>query len=150
MYNPTREEARRFYFDTWHKYRQQLPLTDLERIALSVILEHPEYHPQLDQSDRYVDQDYLPEHGQTNPFLHLSMHLAIHEQLSIDQHPGIRQHHTALCHTAGSDHAAQHEMMDCLGEMIWHAQRHQTPPDPALYFSCLARKHHHAVPPDKA
>ena len=140
MFNPSREEARRFYFDTWAKYRATQALTDLEKIALGVMLEHPEYHDLLDKPDRYVDRDYLPENGQTNPFLHMSMHLAIQEQLSIDQPAGIRAQHAALCHGTGSDHAAQHEMMDCLGEMIWHAQRHQTGPDPVIYLACLRRK----------
>ncbi|HWI13021.1 MAG TPA: DUF1841 family protein, partial [Burkholderiales bacterium] len=85
MFNPSRDEARRFFFDTWSKYRSQAPLTDLEKVALQVILLHPEYHAILGDPDRYLDRDYTPEHGQLNPFLHLSLHLAIEEQLSIDQ-----------------------------------------------------------------
>lgn len=140
MFNPSREEARRFYFDTWAKFRAGQPLTDLEKIALGVMLEHPEYHGLLDKPDNYVDRDYLPENGQTNPFLHMSMHLAIQEQLSIDQPHGIRAQYELLCQSQGVEHEAQHEMMDCLGEMIWHAQRHQTGPDPDIYFACLRRK----------
>lgn len=140
MFNPSREQARRFYFDTWAKHRASQPLTDLEKIALTVMLLHPEYHSLLDKPDHYVDKDYSPEAGQTNPFLHMSMHVAIHEQLTIDQPQGIREHYKGLCEHTQDQHAAEHEMMDCLGEMIWHAQRHQTNPNPDIYFACLNKK----------
>ena len=66
-------------------------LSAMENMALEVILLHPEYHAMLDDAERYQNKDYLPEMGDTNPFLHMSMHIAIKEQLSIDQPPGIRQ-----------------------------------------------------------
>jgi len=90
MYNLSRYQSRQFFFNTWHKYNHQEVLSDMEEIALDIVLLHPEYHCILDDTDRYHDKDYPPEMGTTNPFLHMSMHIAITEQLSIDQPPGIR------------------------------------------------------------
>ncbi len=140
MFNPSRDQARQFLFDTWAKHRQSAPLTDLERIALAVIIQHPEYHTLLDAPDRNVDRDYPPEFGETNPFLHLNMHLAIEEQLSIDQPFGVKTLYQSLCEKLGDAHEAQHEMMDCLAEMIWQAQRSGTGPNGGLYLACMRRK----------
>ncbi|SFZ78197.1 DUF1841 family protein [Chitinimonas taiwanensis] len=140
MFNPSRDQARQFLFDTWAKHKQQAALTDLERIAFAVLTRHPEYQPIVDAPERYRDKDYLPEFGETNPFLHMSMHLAIEEQLSIDQPTGVRALYRALCEHSGDEHRAQHEMMDCLAEMIWQAQRSGTGPDGALYLACMRRK----------
>jgi hypothetical protein len=137
MFNPSRDQARRFFFDTWQKFRASQPLTDLEAIALELMQQHPEYHTIFDNLERYAERDYLPESGETNPFLHLSLHLAIREQLPIDQPRGIAAHYRRLQEKAGSAHDAEHLIMDCLGEMIWQAQRQHTPPDPAIYLSCL-------------
>ncbi len=140
MFNPTRDQARDFFFESWRKYRAGESLTALETIAVELIATHPEYHDVLENRDKYVDRDYAPETGDTNPFLHLSMHLSIREQISIDQPPGVKAHHTRLTQKFGDSMAAEHAMMDCLAEMIWHAQRHRTAPDPALYFLCLTKK----------
>ena len=140
MFNPTRDQARTFLFDLWEKHRSGAALTSLESIALAVILEHPEYHAVLDDRERYLDRDWQPEGGETNPFLHLQMHLAIEEQVSIDQPPGIRQAVEALSRRRDSAHDARHDVMDCLAEMIWQAQRHGTGFDNAAYLACLARK----------
>ena len=86
MFNPSREEVREMFFATWRKYRAGEPLAGIETIALQVILLHPEYHAVLDHPERYRDRDYVDE---SNPFLHMSLHLALEEQLSIDQPPGI-------------------------------------------------------------
>ncbi|BBP04054.1 hypothetical protein TPL01_15670 [Sulfuriferula plumbiphila] len=140
MFNPSRDDARRFLFDTWRKYRAQQPLEGLEATVLDTLLAHPEYHALLDQPERYLERDYPPEFGATNPFLHLSMHLAIAEQMSIDQPPGIRAHYQALLEKTGDAMHAQHEIMDCLAEMIWQAQRHGTAFDPLIYLACLDKK----------
>ena len=139
MFQPTRDQARQFFFDAWSTYRAGQPLSDLESIAVQVILEHPEYHAVLDDPERHLDQDWLPELGETNPFLHLSMHLAIREQVSIDQPPGIRARFERLCARTGSEHDAMHVTMECLGEMLWQAQRNNTAPDAAVYLACLER-----------
>jgi Domain of unknown function (DUF1841) len=140
MFNPTRNQVRDFFFDSWRKYRANEALSAIETIAVELIAAHPEYRTILENRDQYVDRDYRPEAGDTNPFLHLSMHLSIREQVSIDQPPGVRAQHVRLSEKLGSPLDAEHEMMDCLGEMIWHAQRHLTAPDPAIYFSCLDKK----------
>ncbi len=140
MFNPSRDEARNFLFGAWRKFRAGEPLSALEHAAVEVAGRHPEYHALLDAPDRYVDRDYRPEHGETNPFLHLSMHLAIGEQLSIDQPPGIRAAVQALAAALGSAHDAEHEVMDCLGETLWQAQRTASAPDTNVYLDCLRRK----------
>lgn len=140
MFNPSREEARRFLIDAWRKRRAALPLTPLETIAADLVALHPEYHALLESGDAALERDWQPDQGETNPFLHLSMHLSLHEQVSIDQPVGVRALHRQLAELLGSRHDAEHEMMDCLAEMIWSAQRNGTPPDPALYLSCLHRK----------
>lgn len=137
MYNPTRDQARQFLFDAWRKYRDKCLISDLENLAVGHILRHPEYHPLLDDADANLDRDWLPEHGETNPFLHLSMHLAISEQLAIDQPAGIKAAYQRLCQRLGDEHDAQHTVMDCLAETIWRAQRDAVPPDGAAYVACL-------------
>ncbi|MBV1774197.1 DUF1841 family protein [Burkholderiaceae bacterium DAT-1] len=140
MFNPSRDQARQFLFDAWQKFRAQQALTDLEKIAASILAEHPEYHAIFEHPDRTSEREYHPESGETNPFLHISMHLAMEEQLSIDQPAGVRALFEQLCVKTGNRHDAQHEMMDCLAEMIWHAQRNRTEPDANIYLGCLRRK----------
>ena len=140
MFNPSRNQAREFLFDLWEKHRAGAALTALESMALSIVLEHPEYHRYLGERERYLEQEWRPEGGETNPFLHLQMHLAIEEQVSIDQPPGIRAAIDALARKNGSTHAARHDVMDCLAEAIWNAQRHGAVFDNASYLDCLKRK----------
>lgn len=140
MFKPSREQARQLFFDTWRKYRQGEILSGIETIALEVILLHPEYHGILDDVGRYLDKDYLPEMGDTNPFLHMSMHMAIKEQLSIDQPIGICERFARMQKNTGNEHAATHLVMECLAEMIWQAQRNQSSPDAAIYFDCLDKQ----------
>ncbi len=140
MFNPTRDQARAFLFDLWAKHRGGASLTALESMALAVVLEHPEYHAVLDDRERYLERDWRPEGGETNPFLHLQMHLAIEEQLSIDQPPGIRDAVTALARRRDSEHDARHDVMDCLAEMIWNAQRHGAAFDNDAYLECVGKK----------
>jgi hypothetical protein len=140
VFAPSRDEARRFLTDAWAKYRAQAPLSALERKAAGLVALHPEYHALVEDAERSLDRDFRPEGGETNPFLHLSLHLAVAEQLSIDQPPGIRAQFERLKAAKGDEHAALHAVLECLGEVIWHAQRHGTPPDAALYLACLDRQ----------
>jgi len=140
MLEPSREQARAFFFETWRKYRAGELLSGLEAMALELILLHPEYHAVLEQSERTREREYLPELGETNPFLHLSLHLALEEQLSIDQPPGIAERFAALLARHGERHAALHAALDCLAEMVWRAQREGLPPDGAAYLECLRRQ----------
>lgn len=138
MFNPSRDQARRLFFDTWQKYHQKEPLSGMEIIALEVILQHPEYHPMLQDAERYLDKDFPPELGETNPFLHMSMHVAIREQLAIDQPAGILQRFEQLkIRLQGDEHEAMHHVMECLAEMLWQAQRNQTAPDARIYLECM-------------
>jgi hypothetical protein len=139
MFNPTRDQSRIFLFDLWDKHQAGAALSPLESLALSIVLEHPEYHGMLRERERYLDRDWKPEGGETNPFLHLAMHLAIEEQLSIDQPPGIRAAVADLA-KRGSAHDARHEVMECLAEMVWQAQRNRAPFDNASYLDCVSRK----------
>ena len=140
MFKPSREQARQLFFEAWRKYRQREILSGIETITLEVILLHPEYHDILNDPERYLDKDYLPEMGDTNPFLHMSMHVAIKEQLSINQPIGICERFARLQKNCGSEHAAAHQLMECLAEMIWQAQRAQSAPDAAIYFDCLDKR----------
>ena len=140
MFNPTRDQARAFLFDLWAKHREGAALTALESKALAVVLEHPEYHAVLGDRSRYLDRDWKPEGGETNPFMHLQMHLAIEEQVSIDQPPGIRAAVTALARRHDSEHDARHDVMDCLAEIIWNAQRHGAAFDNTAYLDSVRKK----------
>ena len=140
MFNPSRDQARDFLFESWRKYRANEALSALETIAVEAIAQHPEYHALLENRDKYVERDYAPEQGETNPFLHLSMHLAIREQITIDQPQGVRAAHQKLSQQFDSVLEAEHAMMDCLAEMIWQAQRNKTAPDAHIYLACLHGK----------
>jgi len=140
MFAPTREEARRFLTDSWAKFRARAPLTDLEQIAAGTIALHPEYHAVLEQPEQHAARDFAPETGDVNPFLHLSLHLAAAEQLAIDQPPGICAEFARIRAARGDEHAALHAVVECLGEVVWHAQRYRTPPDGELYLACLKRQ----------
>ena len=138
MFAPTRDEVRRFFFDTWGKYRRGDSLEGLESVAIEVLLMHPEYHPMLDAPERHADRDYTPDSGELNPFLHLSLHLAVNEQLSIDQPRGVREAYERLAARLG-EHDAKHVVLECLGETVWEAQRSGRPPDENSYLECINR-----------
>jgi uncharacterized protein DUF1841 len=140
MFTPSRDEARRFLVDAWRKYRASQPLSGLEQKAVALVAMHPEYHRVIEDPQAYLDRDYRPEEGEINPFLHLSLHLAVAEQLAIDQPPGIVAQYERLRAARGDEHAALHAIVECLAEVIWQAQRAGTGPDGALYLDCLQRR----------
>jgi hypothetical protein len=140
MFAPSQHDVRRFFCDTHRMQRQGLPLTPMETIAGQWIDQHPEYHAELDDVDAALAASYAVEDGRTNPFLHLSMHLSITEQVAIDQPSGIRQAFDLLAAKLGSAHEAQHEVMECLGEMIWASQRSGLPPDGHAYLECVRKR----------
>jgi Domain of unknown function (DUF1841) len=138
MFNPSRDEVREMFFGAWRKYREGVPLAGIESLALEVILQHAEYHAVLDAPERYRSHDYTDE---SNPFLHMSLHLALEEQLSIDQPPGIAHRFQVLVSKFGDRHEALHQALECLAETLWRAQRAGTAsPDAAAYLSCLERR----------
>ncbi|HEY6863232.1 MAG TPA: DUF1841 family protein [Burkholderiales bacterium] len=140
MFNPSRDQVRQFFFDAWRKYGDRSPLTGLEPMAVDVMLAHPEYRDALEHPERYVVREYTPESGESNPFLHLSLHLAIEEQISIDQPPGIRAEFERIARARGDRHEALHAVLECLGETVWRAQRDAAAPDAAAYLECLRKR----------
>lgn len=140
LFNPSRDQVRQFFFDTWAKFKSKSNLSDLEKIAVEVIQMHPEYHAILDSPDRYMSQQYFPEMGETNPFLHLSLHLSVIEQISINQPIGITQVYDKLRQQYNDSHLAQHDLLDCLAETIWQAQRNNAPLDVTNYLNLLKQK----------
>jgi hypothetical protein len=140
VFAPTRDEARRFLTDAWRKYGAGEPLSALEQTTVQLIAMHPEYHAIIETPDAHAHRDYLPEQGDVNPFLHLSLHLAVAEQLAIDQPPGIVAQFERLRAARGDVHAALHDVVERLGEVVWQAQRTGAGPDAALYLDCLARR----------
>ena len=140
MFQPSQADVRRFFCAAWRKQREGLPMDPMEAIAAPWIAEHPEYHAELDDLDAALAAVYDVESGRTNPFLHLSMHLTISEQISIDQPRGIKQAFALLAARSGSAHEAQHEVMECLGEMVWASQRSGLPPDGERYLECVRRR----------
>ena len=139
MFDPSRDQVRETFFAAWRKYRAGEPLVGIETIALDVILAHPEYHALLADPGRYREKDYVDE---ANPFLHMSLHVALEEQLSIDQPPGIAERFRTLVQRHGERHKALHEAIECLAETVWRSQRDKLPPDAATYLECLERRAH--------
>lgn len=140
LFNPSRDEVRTFFFDAWAKFKAQKPLTDLEKIALEVMHMHPEYHAILGAPEQFRSQEYFPEFGETNPFLHMSLHLSILEQISINQPIGIADIYQQLKLKYQNEHNAQHNILECLGEVIWQAQRNNTALDANYYVQLLQQK----------
>jgi hypothetical protein len=140
MFTPSQHDVRRFFCETFRKMQANEILTPLEAIARDWVVQHQEYTETLADLEQALAADYSVERGISNPFLHLSMHLSIAEQISIDQPPGIRAAFLALAHKLGSEHDAHHQMMECLGEMIWNSQRSGLPPDGAAYLECVRRR----------
>jgi Domain of unknown function (DUF1841) len=140
LFNPTRDQVRQFFFDTWVKFNANQMLTDIEAIAMQVIQMHPEYHAVLNAPERYKGQAYFPEMGETNPFLHMSLHISVLEQVAINQPIGIRSAYQALKLKHGNESDAQHDLMDCLAETVWQAQRESAPPNAEAYIACIQAK----------
>lgn len=136
MFNPSRDQARRHFMEAWRKHREHGLLDGMEHLAVTHIQAHPEYHAIM-EDEASLERDWLPEMGESNPFLHLALHIAISEQLSIDQPAGIKAAYASLRARLGDEHATQHTVMECLAEMIWQSQRHATPPDGAAYVRCV-------------
>ncbi len=140
MFQPSQHDVRRFFCEVQRKQRDGLPRTAMEDLAAPWLEEHPEYHADLADVDQALAAQYTVEDGRTNPFLHLAMHLSIAEQCSIDQPTGIRQAVQLLARRRGNLHAAHHEVMECLGEMVWASQRSGLAPDGLAYLEAVRRR----------
>ncbi len=134
-----RGQTREVFFRAWRAHREGRPLEGVEKLIVQVALRHPEYHSLLEQAEAARERDYFPESGETNPFLHLGMHIAIEEQLSLDQPRGLRDYYRKILERHPDEHEAQHRMMECLGEMLWRAGREATAPRETVYLDCLQR-----------
>lgn len=140
MLNPTQADVRRFFCATHAKQQAGQPMEAIETLAGLWIAEHPEYQPELADVDTALARNYDETPDRTNPFLHLSMHLSISEQCSIDQPRGIRQAVELLAARLGSLHDAHHAAMECLATMLWEAQRAGRAPDGDAYIACVQRR----------
>jgi len=140
LYGQDRNQLRRFYLQAWQKRQTGQPMEPLEQMVSAIIEQHPEYQPALSDADKALGREYLPEDGETNPFLHLGLHIAIQEQLQADRPAGIRAAYQNLVQRLGDPHSAEHQMMDCLGEALWRAQRDGRPPDESAYLDCVRRQ----------
>lgn len=135
----SRDQLRAAYIEAWRKRRERLPMEPLEMQIADVIELHPEYQRALEDPDNMLDRDYAPEGGQSNPFLHMGLHLAVRDQLATDRPPGIRQAFEQRAARAGNPHDAEHELIECLAETLWEAQRSGMPPDERAYLARVTR-----------
>ncbi len=140
MFNPSQDDVRRFFCGVFAKSRGAQPMDALETLAAQWLAEHPEYTGDMADEQAALAAAYDGSDGRTNPFLHLSMHLSISEQCSIDQPRGIRQAVELLAARRNSLHDAHHEAMECLGQMLWDSQRSGRPPDGDAYVECVQKR----------
>ena len=138
FFDKTRDDLRRDWLTAWQRHATQLPLTPLEAQLVDLIAAHPEYHSWLERGDEVLQQEFSPEGGHINPFLHLSMHMALREQVVTDRPQGIRAVHARLA-SRSDVHDAEHQMMEALGRALWEAQRAGRMPDERLYLEELQR-----------
>lgn len=139
FHNQSRDELRQAYVDAWRKHREGLPMEPLEAQIADVIALHPEYHAALERSESSLSRDYSPEHGQSNPFLHMGLHLAVRDQIATDRPMGMRVAFENLARRRGDEHEAEHAIIECLAEALWEAQRAGRPPDEQLYLERVRR-----------
>ncbi len=137
MFTNDRTQIRRVFTEAWRKRREGLPMEPLEQLIAHIVEQHPEYHKLLGNPDAALDKDYLPEAGETNPFLHMGMHISLQEQISTDRPAGIAGLHRRLTQRIGDPHEAEHRMMECLARMLWEAQRNNRLPDEQAYLEGL-------------
>ncbi len=139
MFTQDRSQLRKIFFDAWGNFQQNLVLTPMDEIIVNIIKLHPEYHDMLNHENDFIDKDYLPENGESNPFLHMAMHISIHEQLATKRPEQITNLYQQLLNKYQDQHTVEHHMMECLGQMIWQAQRDKTHPEESLYVDCLQK-----------
>ncbi len=138
MFGQNRQQLRQMYHDVWQKSQANESLSALESMVAQVIKEHPEYH-KIFNSDASLQQEYFVEDGQTNPFLHMGLHISLHEQISTDRPAGIRQAYQKLQAKFANAHETEHQMMECLTESLWLAQRNNQPPSESDYLAALKK-----------
>ena len=134
-----RDQTRQVFLDVWQKLQSGQLLEPMENLIAEVIEMHPEYHVLLSDNDGALQNDFNPELGKENPFMHMGMHIALREQAATDRPPGFLAEYQRLTRKKKTRHEAEHGMMECLGQALWLAQRQQQPPDDAAYLNCLKR-----------
>jgi hypothetical protein len=139
FHDQSRDQLRRMYIDAWRKHCERLPMEPLEAQIATIIEQHPEYHALLNDPERALAEEYSPERGESNPFLHMGVHIAIHEQVATDRPAGIRAAYEKLASRRG-DHDAEHLIGECLGRALWEAQRSGMPPDEHAYLEAVRRQ----------
>lgn len=139
MFGQNRQQLRQFYHDVWQKQTKNQSLSALEATVAQVINEHPEYHP-IFNTDASLEREYFVEEGQTNPFLHMGLHISLHEQIATDRPTGIRSLYQQLMIKYGDAHATEHHMMECLTESLWLAQRNNQAPSESDYLMALQKQ----------
>jgi hypothetical protein len=137
IFSQDRTKLRQQYIDVWNKANRQEALEPLEKLIADVITDHPEYHPLLKNAEAAIDSEFYPEHGTTNPFLHMGMHIALREQVATDRPPGITDLTRKMILRYRDSHLMEHEMMEALGQILWQAQRDKSEPDEKLYMELL-------------
>lgn len=140
MFGQDRNQLRQMFFTAWRKHLARTPTEPLETQIIRIIVQHPEYHTLLTDESANLERDYTPELGETNPFLHMAMHLALQDQITTGRPPGVAEVYTGLMNRNDDPHQVEHEMMECLAEMIWQSQRNRTMPDEAAYLQCLRKQ----------
>lgn len=140
FYGDQRDETRQFFFTVWQKMQANSPLLPLEAQIADVMQWHPEYNAIFADADSNTDADFSIEKGQSNPFLHMGMHLALREQLSTDRPVGLRALHQTYCNNLGDAHEAEHRMIESLGEILWEAQRNGQAPNEQRYLNLISER----------
>ena len=138
MFGQDRRQMREFFLQAWRKRSNNQILEPLEALVADVVAQHPEYHRILENPES-VELDFANAEGEINPFLHMSLHVALKEQLSIDRPPGVKAAYQGLLKKVDDAHDAEHRIMECLGQVLWEAQRAGTPPDEGQYLECLKK-----------
>lgn len=139
FHDQSRDQLRQMYIEAWRKRRERMPMEPLEAQIADLIELHPEYQAALEDPDRVLDRDYSPEGGQSNPFLHMGLHLAIREQIGTDRPAGVREAYIGIARRLGSEHDAEHQMIELLAQALWEAQRSGLPPDENRYLEQIRR-----------
>ncbi len=139
MFSGERDQMRQVFFESWRKAQAGETMQPLEQMVSSVVSAHPEYHKLLNDKEGGLSKEFLPEGGETNPFLHMAMHITLLEQISTDRPGGISELYRRLCQRLGDGHEAEHQLMECLGRMLWEAQAENRMPDEQAYLECIRR-----------
>lgn len=126
LFTNDRQQMRRFFFETWQKYQAKQILSAMEQQLISIINAHPEYHYIFNAPEKYLVYDYCPELGEHNPFMHLSLHMGLLEQITTNRPAGIITLYQNLCQQLADSHQAEHAMIDCLAQGLWKMQQGQT------------------------